>query len=132
MQTNKIEATISKRFKNGPSNFRLLLLPHLISKIFEKIVHDQMIEYPAQYDILHKYQSGFKIKHLNDLSLSYLNDKILKSFDNDLSTVRIWIDLQKMFDTSDHNILLENLKAIGSGDDTLSIGFIHIWMIGRS
>ena len=31
------------------SNYRPILLLSLISKIFEKIVHDQMIDYLAQY-----------------------------------------------------------------------------------
>ena len=65
----------------------------MISKIFGKIVHDQMIEYLAQYNILYKYQSGFRTKHSTDLCLSYLNDKILKGFHNDLFTAIILIDL---------------------------------------
>ena len=52
------------------------LLP-LISKIFEEIGHDQIIDYLAQYNILYKYQSGFRTKHSTDLCLLYLNDKIL-------------------------------------------------------
>ena len=97
-----------------PSNYRPILLLRLISKIFEKAVHDQMIDYLAQYNILYKYQSGFRTKHSTDLCLSYLNDKILKGFDNGLFTGMILIDLQKAFDTIDHNILLEKLKATGS------------------
>ena len=38
-----------------PSNYRPIPLLPLISKIFEKIVHDQMIDYLAQYNILYKY-----------------------------------------------------------------------------
>ena len=44
----------------NPSNYRTILLKLLISKIFEKIVHDQMIDYLAQYNILYKYQSDFR------------------------------------------------------------------------
>ena len=83
-------------------------------------MHDQVIDYLAQYNILYKYQSGFKAKHSTDLCLSYLNDKILKGFDNGLFTGMILIDLQKAFDTIDHNILLEKLKAIGFCDDTVN------------
>ena len=53
-----------------------------------------MINYLAQYDILYKYQSGFRMKHLTDLCLSYLNDKISKDFDNGLLTAMILIDPQ--------------------------------------
>ena len=44
----------------------------------------------------------------------------LKGFDNGLVTGMILIDLQKVFDTMDHNILLEKLKAIGFSDDTIN------------
>ena len=45
-------------------------------------------------------------------SLSFLNDKILKSFDQRLVTGIILIYLQKAFDTIDHDILLQKLYAI--------------------
>ena len=45
-----------------PSNYRPISLLPLISKISEKIVHDQMIDYLARYNILYKYQSGFRTK----------------------------------------------------------------------
>ena len=70
-------------FKKGlrmdPSDYRPTSLLPLISKIFEKIVHDQMIDYLYQYNILHKYQSGFRTKHLTDFCLSYMNDKFWKA-----------------------------------------------------
>ena len=108
-----------------PSNYRPISLLPLISKIFEKIVHDQMIDYLAQYSILYKYKSGFRTKHSTDLCLSYLNDKILKGFENDLFTGMVLIDLRKAFDTIGHNILLEKLKAIVFVT-ILQIGFIYI------
>ena len=85
-----------------------------------------MIDYLAQYNILYKYQSSVRTKHLTDLCLSYLNDKILKGFVNGLFTSMILIDLQKAFDTIDHNILLEKLKAIGLCVDT--VNWFHSYM----
>ena len=86
-----------------------------------------MIDYLAQYNILYKYQSGVRTKHL---SLSYLNDKILKGFVNGLFTGMILIDLQKAFDTIDHNILLEKLKAIGFCDDT--VNWFHSYLTDQA
>ena len=49
----------------------------------------------------------------------------LKGFDNGLFTCMILIDLQKTFDIIDHNILLQELKAIGFCDDTANfVSFI--------
>ena len=116
-------AKFKPKFKKGsrmdPSNYRPILLLPLISKIFEKIVHDQIIDYLPQYNSLYNYQSGFRTKHLTDLSF-ILNDKILKGFDNGLFTGTILTDLQKVFDMIDHNMLLEKLKATGFCADTVN------------
>ena len=113
-----------------PSNYRRISVLPLISKIYEKIVHNQMIDYLAQYNMLYKYQSDFRTKHSTDLSLFYLNEKILKGFNNGLFTGMILIDLQKAFDTIDHNILLEKLKAIGFCDDTGN--WFHSYLTDRA
>ena len=112
-----------------PSNYRPISLLPLISKIFEKIVHDQMIDYLAQYNILYKYQSSFRTKHSTNLCLSYLNVKILKGFDIGLLTGMVLIDLQKAFDMIDHNILLEKLRVIGFCDDT--VNWFHSYLTNQ-
>ena len=69
---------------------------------------------------LYNYQSGFRKKHSTDFCLSYLNDKILKGFDRCMMTGRILIDLQKAFDTIDHDVLLQKLYAIGFSKYTVN------------
>ena len=59
-----------------------------------------------------------------------MNGKILKGFDNGLFTGMILIDLKKAFDTIDHNILLEKLKAIGFCDDT--VNWFHSYLTDRA
>ena len=48
-----------------------------------------------------------------------MNDKILKGFDDGLLTGMILIDLQKVFDTINHDILLNKLSIIGFSDHTV-------------
>ena len=43
---------------------------------------------------------------------SFLNDKILKGFDHGLVTGIILIDVQKAFDTINHDILLKKLRSL--------------------
>ena len=69
--------------------------------------------------MLYDYQSGFKKNHSTDTCLSILNDKISKSFDDGLVTGMILIDLQKAFDTINHDILLKKLSIIGFSDHTV-------------
>ena len=44
----KLKPIFKKESRMDPSNYRPISLLPLISKIFEKIVHDQMIDYLAQ------------------------------------------------------------------------------------
>ena len=95
------------------SNYRPISLLPLISKVIEKVIHDQTSVFLNSRNLLYNYQSGFRKNHSTDFCLSFLNDKILKSFDQGLITDMILIDLQKAFDTVDHDILLQKLYAIG-------------------
>ena len=67
---------------------------------------------------------------MTELCLSYLNEKILKGFDNCLFTGIILTDLQNAFDTIDHNILLEKLKKIGFCDDIVNC--LHSYLSDRA
>ena len=58
-------------------------------------------------------ESGFRKNHSTDSCLTFLHDKILKGFDKGLMAGMILLDLQKAFDTIDHDILLKKLSAIG-------------------
>ena len=87
-----------------------MLLWPLISKIIEKIVHDQTNELFSDNKILYNCQSGFRNNHSTNLCLSFLTDKVLKGFDEGLLNGMMLIDLQKAFDTLNHEILLKNLE----------------------
>ena len=56
---------------------------------------------------------------IQQICFSFLTDKILKGFDKGLLTGMILIDLQKAFDTIDHEILLQKLKAIKFSESTI-------------
>ena len=68
---------------------------------------------------IYNCESGFRGNHSTNLCLSFLTDKILKGFDEGLLTGMILIDLQKAFDTIDHEILLQKLKAIKFSESSI-------------
>ena len=115
----KVKPLFKKGSKTDPSNYRPISLLPLLSKVFERVVLDQTEEFLSLNKILYDYQSGFRKNHSTDTCLSFLNDKILKGFDDGLVTGMILIDLQKAFDTINHDILLKKLSIIGFSDHTV-------------
>ena len=88
------------------------MLP-LLSKIIETVIHDQTQSFLDENKILFRFQSGFRKKFSTDSCLSYLNNKIVTGFESGLHTGMILIDLQKAFDTIDHDILINKMEYLG-------------------
>ena len=98
----KLKPIYKKGCKTDPQNYRPISLLPLISKIFEKIIHDQTQNYLSKNKILYKFQSGFRSNYSTNSCLAYLTNIISEGFDTGLYTGMILIDLQKAFDTIDH------------------------------
>ena len=105
------------------------MLP-LISKVIEKVIHDQTSAFLNSRNLPYNYQSGFRKNHSTDYCLSFLNDKILKGFDQGLILSMILIDFQKAFDTIDHDILLQKLYALAFSKH--SVNWFRSYLINRT
>ena len=116
----KLKPLYKKEAKTKPKNYRPISLLPLLSKIIERIIHNQTQEFLDKNNILYKYQSGFRKHHSTDTCLSYLTDKVKIGFEEGLLTVMVLIDLQKAFDTIDHSILLEKMSCLGFAGKTIA------------
>ena len=79
--------------------------------MIERIVYEQTNKCFSENNILYNFQSGFRQNHSTD--------KILKEFDEGLLTGIILIDLQKVFGTTNHEVLLQKRKAIRSSEQSI-------------
>ena len=80
-----------------------------MSKVLERIVlHEQTMEFLDKHNWFYtNCNQGFENIILpTSVGLIYITDKISKDFDSGLLTGMILTDLQKAFDTIDHNMLL--------------------------
>ena len=75
-------------FKPGdatdPANYRPIAVLSPFSKILEEIVSDQLISFIDKYNILFKYQFGFKKDHSTKLAILEITDILKTSIDNNL------------------------------------------------
>ena len=110
-------AKLKPLYKKGstalPKLYRPISLHPLISKIIQKVIHDQTQAYLDENKILYRYQSGFRKHFSTDSCLSHLNNKIATDFESGLHTGMILIDLQKAFDTINHEILINKMEFLG-------------------
>ena len=96
----------------------------------QPVKHDQTMNYLTENSILYRHQSGLCKNHSTDTSPAYLTDKILTGFDSGLLTGMILIDLQKAFDTINHNILLREMSTLRFSDR--SINWFQSYLSNRS
>ena len=98
----KVKPLFEKGSQADPQNYRPISLLPLLSKIIERIVHDQTENFLSKNKILYRFQLGFRKNYSTNTCLGHLTDKITTGFEKGLFTGMILIDLQKVFDTIDH------------------------------
>ena len=104
-------------FKKGSptsvNNYRPISILSSINKIFEKILYARLIKYIDKFQLLYKYQYGFRKNHSTEHALIEFVDQVRFSMDKKELTCGIFIDLSKAFDTVNHNILIKKLEHYG-------------------
>ena len=101
-------------------NYRPISLLSAFSKIFERLVFDQLYDYLVSNNLLYESQYGFRSNHSTELAALELIDRVRFEMDNKKLPFAIFLDLSKAFDTLDHDILLSKLKTYGINGTSLN------------
>ena len=83
------------------------------SKLYEKIAHDQLIDFLQSNKELTQNQFAFRRLHATIISLIGVSDHWYSNIDNKKANFALFLDLKKAFDIVDHEILISKLVKYG-------------------
>ena len=132
METCKSDGPIFKKGKiNNPCNYRPISVIPTVAKIFEKIVYDQLYNVLNENNLLTSCQSGFRSLHSTITALIETTNNWSVNIDDGLLNGVVFIDLQKAFDTIDHNTFKLVRTLCNYGIDQTSLSWFESYLSDR-
>jgi len=118
-------AKVTPIFKKGDTqllgNYRPIALLPAISKIFEKLMYGQIMQYFLSNNLLHTAQYGFRKNHSTEFACIELTDRIIKSFEESKECITLFLDLSKAFDLICHKTLIKKMQFYGFTDNAVAL-----------
>ena len=107
-------ARVAPILKDGPndesSNYRPISVRPVVSRLFEKLIYDQLYHYLDSNKLIFGKRSAYRQLHsVLSCLLKCTNDRYL-NIEGGKYTAVTFVDLKKAFDTVNHEILMQNLS----------------------
>ena len=103
-------------FKNGDTesigNYRPISLLPILSKLLEKVIANQLIDFLESNKLLVENQHGFRPNLSTETALLTVTNKIYENIDNKKISLLLLLDLSKAFDSVNHQILIEKCEHL--------------------
>ena len=122
--------TYEKGEKYQASNYRLVSLTYVVSKVMEHILTSQLMTYAEHHNIFHSNQHGFRANHGCELQLIELVADVTNALDQGDEIEACVLDFSKAFDKVNHQKLLYKLANCGVNFKLVS--WIEDFLTGRT
>ena len=121
MKVSKINPLFKKGDVTLLNNYRPISLLPCVSKIFERVLFNQLYEYFDRNDLLTQHQYGFRKNHSTEFAAMELIDRVANLLELGKIPFNLYIDLSKAFDVLNHEILLSKLEFYGLNELTIKL-----------
>ena len=125
--------------RSGAKNYRSASLPSLVSKVFEKIVNNGIVDHLRKCGLFSDFQYDFSSSRSSADLLTVVSDRIARAFTRSGATRTVALDISKAFDSVWHAGILHKPRSWGiSGQmfglisSFLSSGWLRVVLDGKS
>ena len=105
LKTAKVVPVFKKDSKLDHSNYRPIFLLLNIGKILEKLRYKRVCTFLDKNNVIYTLQFGFRQQDSTSHALINITENIRKTLDDGNIGCEVFVNLQKAFDTVDHQIL---------------------------
>lgn len=127
------KANVSPLFKKGlrsdSANYRPVSLTSQVSKVFESILKDAIVDHLAKFNLIGSTQNGFRSGRSCFTNLLLFLESVTSLMDEDLPVDIIYLDFSKAFDKVPHACLIKKLRSHGISGHVSE--WIEAWLTGR-
>ena len=102
-----------------PKSYRPVALLPILSKVMEKVVFSQLVEYLEHNKLIHPNLHGSRGGHNTSTALLQLYDKWVEEVEEDKMVGVLFCDQSAAFDLCDHTILVQKLRLMGLEEGAL-------------
>ena len=125
MKVAEISPVFKKLSNTSKDNYRPISTLSNFAKLFESIIYSQLNDYMENK--FSKYLTGFRKNHNTQNSLLRMIESRKAKFNNGSKVGVIIMDLSKVFDSLNHDLLLTKLEAYGLDYNAVSFMSFSEW-----
>ena len=115
--------------RSTTKNYRPVSVLSVVSKVFEKLVNNRIVDHPEKYGLFSDSQYGFRSSRSTADLLTVISDRIARAFNRSGATRAVALDIYKAFDRVWHAGLLHKRKSYGISGQI--IGLISSFLSNR-
>ena len=101
LESSRVIPLLKKGDVNNMGNYRPITILPIASKLLERAVHTQLVNYLRKHKLLNPHQCSFRKGHSTKFAALSFVDTIRRNIDLGLMTGGVFLDLPKAFDSFD-------------------------------